>query len=303
MPRGRRISLSFHRVANPRSNFRSNPRSGERGYILLTLVFFVAVIAIAAATALPSILQEIRRDREEEMIHRGVQYSRAIRAYYKKLGRYPVKIEDLESTNNLRFLRRRYKDPITGKDFKLLHLGDVKISFNNGINPQRQPGINDPTVPPGGPDRAPGSLQPPSGLNPDQQRNPNDPNPSPDSAGAPTEDANGNPVAKSDSNSDNPGPGGGATFGGGAIVGVVSTSRMETIREFNKKHRYNQWQFIYDPGTDRGGLLNTPAQPQLQGGEGNCQVPPVQPGTAGQSVVQPPPDGGSNPAPTGDSQN
>jgi hypothetical protein len=33
---------------------------------------------------------------------------------------------------------------------------------------------------------------------------------------------------------------------------------------FNNKDHYNQWQFIYDPGTDRGGLLNTPAQPPLQ---------------------------------------
>ena len=65
---------------------------------------------------LPSITFDIKRDREEEMIHRGVQYSRAIRAYYKKFGRYPTKIEDLENTNNLRFLRKRYKDPMNCKN-------------------------------------------------------------------------------------------------------------------------------------------------------------------------------------------
>ena len=52
-------------------------------------------------------------------------------------------------------------------------------------------------------------------------------------------------------------------FGGGPIVGVASTSKEETIREFNHKHHYNQWQFIYDPTTDRGGLLMTPNQPPL----------------------------------------
>src|SRR5579864_5050443 len=55
------------------------------------------------------------------------------------------------------------------------------------------------------------------------------------------------------------------TFGGGPIVGVVSSSKQQTIREFNHKKKYNEWQFIYDPGTDRGGLLMTPNQPPLMG--------------------------------------
>jgi hypothetical protein len=55
-----------------------------------------------------------------------------------------------------------------------------------------------------------------------------------------------------------------AVFGGGPIVGVASTSKGPTIREFNHKNRYNQWQFIYDPSMDRGGLITTPAQPPLQ---------------------------------------
>jgi hypothetical protein len=52
-------------------------------------------------------------------------------------------------------------------------------------------------------------------------------------------------------------------FGGGPIVGVASTSKAATIREFNHKSHYNQWQFIYDPTMDRGGLITTPAQPAL----------------------------------------
>ncbi len=38
-----------------------------------------------------------------------------------------------------------------------------------------------------------------------------------------------------------------AVFGGGPIVGVASISKAQTIREFNHKNHYNQWQFIYDP--------------------------------------------------------
>ena len=124
------------------------------GYIMLTLLLAMALMVIFAAVIVPSITFEIKRDREEEMIHRGVQYSRAIRAYYKKFGRYPTKIEDLENTNNLRFLRKRYKDPLNCKnsqcaDFKLLHFGEVQMSLSGmgggtipGANPIGNGGLN-----------------------------------------------------------------------------------------------------------------------------------------------------------------
>ncbi|MGC2185499.1 MAG: hypothetical protein WA637_19690, partial [Terriglobales bacterium] len=109
------------------------PRHSERGYILLMLMLFVTLLVIAAGVAAPTLAFRVRRDREEEMIHRGTQYSRAIQHYVKKTGRYPSRLEDLENTNNIRFLRRRYKDPITGKDFKLLHVGEVQLASSPGI--------------------------------------------------------------------------------------------------------------------------------------------------------------------------
>src|SRR5882724_2474157 len=118
------------------SHLRRKPfQRSDSGYILLTLLLIIALGIIFAATLVTSISFDIKRDREEEMIHRGVQYSRAIRAYYKKFGRYPTKIEDLESANNLRFLRKRYKDPENCKngkcaDFKLLHFGEVQLSLS-----------------------------------------------------------------------------------------------------------------------------------------------------------------------------
>jgi len=69
----------------------------------------------------------------------------------------------------------------------------------------------------------------------------------------------------------------GQTFGGMPVVGVVSTSKKEGIREFNHKRKYSEWQFIYDPASDRGGLLMTPNQPPLQG-FGNQQLQPGQQG-------------------------
>src|SRR5216684_9036471 len=125
------------------------PHPRQHGYILLTLMLMTVALVIAAAAVLPAISFEIRRDREEELIHRGVQYSRAIRTYYKKFGRYPSRIEELESTNNMRFLRKRYKDPITGKDFKLLHLSDVMQARGPGLG--QTPGqVSNPSNPQGG---------------------------------------------------------------------------------------------------------------------------------------------------------
>src|SRR6266852_3677600 len=100
-----------------------------RGYILITLMLFITLLAIAAVAVLPEIVHQIQRDREEEMIHRAVGYSRAIRKYYKKFGRYPSRIEELENTNQQRFLRKRYQDPITRKDFKLVRLGDPALNM------------------------------------------------------------------------------------------------------------------------------------------------------------------------------
>src|SRR5208282_6596252 len=109
----------------------------QRGYMMITLMLVLALMTIALLAALPNIRTQINRDREDEMRHRGTAYMRAIQHFYKKFGRYPGKVEELENTNNVRFLRKRYTDPVnrdraTGKekDFKFLHQQD--ISLNNG---------------------------------------------------------------------------------------------------------------------------------------------------------------------------
>src|SRR2546429_5852450 len=110
-------------LSNPKfSRTRLSDQRSQSGYILLMLMLGVTLLAIAGAAISPTLAFQIRRDREEELIHRGVQYSRAVRRYVKKFGRYPTRLEELQNTNNLRLLRRRSKDPITGQDFKLLHL-------------------------------------------------------------------------------------------------------------------------------------------------------------------------------------
>ena len=57
----------------------------QRGYMLITLMLLMALAAMALLAVLPDTVQQIRRDREEEMCHRGTQYMRAIQHFYKKV--------------------------------------------------------------------------------------------------------------------------------------------------------------------------------------------------------------------------
>ncbi len=295
------------------------PRKAERGYVFITILLTVSLMSIAALAVLPSFIFELKRDQEDEMIHRGVQYTRAIRVYYRKLGRYPTRLEDLDNTNKLRYLRKHYKDPLTGQDFKLLHFGDPGLTLGGSFGGGAIPGAN----PIGSPTGASGSggsafvgsssfggnssfggassfggsssgfgnsgglsssgvnssgvfsqssssfggnsnssfgstsnLQTSTGQQGTGQQAASASGSDPTQASTQVA-AN---TAQGDTSSSSQ-----QVFGGGPIVGVASVCKKTTIREFNHKKKYNEWQFIYDPTLDHGGLIKTPYQPILQG--------------------------------------
>jgi len=243
-------------------------RKSEQGYILIMLMLFVALLAIAATAIAPTIAFEVRRDREEEMIHRGVQYARAIRWYVKKTGCYPTRLEDLENTNNIRFLRKRYKDPITNKDFKLLHVGEVQLTGAAGI--AGATAIGGGAIPGAASITGTGQGASPlggAGANSALGGNPTQAAPAAAAANSTGDDSSSNSSQPKADQPDQSAPTeklSSQVFGGGPIVGVASTSKLASIREFNHKNHYDKWQFIYDPTMDRGGLITTPAQPALQ---------------------------------------
>lgn len=105
--------------------------SSEAGYMLLVVVVMVALVLIALAVAAPVVAKDLRRDKELESERRAEQYVRAIQLYYRKNRSYPPSIKALESTNNIRYLRQKYVDPLTGKsDWKLIHLGEQKTKIH-----------------------------------------------------------------------------------------------------------------------------------------------------------------------------
>ena len=103
--------------------------AGEQGFMLVGLIVAIFFVLLVLSVAAPKVAQELKREREVEAVHRGNQYVRAIRLYYRKTGTYPASIEQLEKTNNIRFLRQRYIDPMTGKaDWRLIHVGEAKTT-------------------------------------------------------------------------------------------------------------------------------------------------------------------------------
>ena len=97
-------------------------RESEGGFALLMVFLMAAIVALMLYQQLPRVAFESERDKEQLLIDRGEQYTRAIQLYYLANNRqYPTSIDDLEKREK-RFLRRRYKDPFTGKDeWRIIH--------------------------------------------------------------------------------------------------------------------------------------------------------------------------------------
>ena len=120
---------------------RQRSRREDSGYMLLVLMLAVAVLMITMLGVARNYRRSILRDREVEMIHRGEQYERAVKRYYHKFGNYPASIEQLENTNKVRFLRKKYKDPMSPDGaWKLVHQTDVTLKAGGGLMPTSDAG-------------------------------------------------------------------------------------------------------------------------------------------------------------------
>jgi type II secretory pathway pseudopilin PulG len=248
----------------------------EEGFILLAALFLVFLVLIALAVAAPLMARSIQRDKEVELVHRGEQYKRAIKLYYKKFGAYPTSIDQLLNTNNIRFLRKRYTDPITGKDdWRLIYFGQAKVP-PMGLFGQPLTGLAggvggaSPLAPTAG---APGSTafgSPSSSsfasatLNTQDSSNSSESgdnsavdsaanNPSVMTTGSEASQSNGStPFGTSTTGGTSGRQSGafGSTLGGGPIVGVGIPSSKASLIEYKKQKKYSQWEFVYNPIED-----------------------------------------------------
>ncbi len=90
---------------------RSRPRA-QAGYNLVFLAVLFSVMSVALAAALPFLEKQIQREKEGELIFRGLQYAEAIRVFQQRFGRYPNTLAELLEVEP-RSIRQLWKDPMT----------------------------------------------------------------------------------------------------------------------------------------------------------------------------------------------
>jgi type II secretory pathway pseudopilin PulG len=254
-------------------------RRGEQGYALIALVVMVFLVMLALGVAAPRVAKELRRENEVEAMHRGDQYTRAIRVFYRKNGaHYPSSIEQLEKTNNVRYLRQRYVDPVTGKDdWRLIHLGEAKTTAKGffgqplaGIATSpvgSMQGLSTPGTPIGASSSAVGagaSGSPGSGFGQSSgsgfggSSSAFGSSASPGFSSSAGAGASNTAVGAAGGNAAGSSASGGAgtqssTSGsqplgaGGPVIGVGTGASGDSIVELNEQTSYETWEFVYDP--------------------------------------------------------
>jgi type II secretory pathway pseudopilin PulG len=279
----------------------------DSGFSLAALIFFAAAASILAAAAVPAYQMQAKREREKELIFRGEEYTRAIQKYQRKFGVYPASIDQLVQTNGIRFLRHQYKDPITGKDFRLLRinpdgsLSGSKIFQRNVTGAQSLFGN---TQPFGQQQSGTGTQQQPGtiGQPPQQQQQPlqqqqtlQPQQPSQQPLQQPGQQPAQQP-GQTNGFSSGFTPIGGAAAGtpgaSGGVIGVASDSDEASVMVYNQRQKYSEWEFVAILG--QNGQQGQRGQPPVQGQPpgGTQPVNPFSGGTRGSPFG---PQPGTNP--------
>lgn len=265
------------------------PHQSESGFVLLAVIFLTLALLISLAIAAPKIAQSIQRDRDLETIHRGEQYKRAIKLYYKKFGAYPTSIDQLVNTNDIRFLRKRYTDPLTGKDDwkpviygqahvrpvgffgqPLSALGAVGVASavmggTSGMYAITSTGTTDANGVPvaadsNGSTSADGTAASPSSAasspmggatTSTSPMGSSSPMGSMFGSSSPTSTSPTGTASSSPFGSSASGTSATSFGGGGPIVGVTLPVDKPSLVIYKKQKRYNQWEFNYDPIEDQ----------------------------------------------------
>ena len=199
---------------------------------MAALLVSLAVMAVLMSVALPVWRHDAQREKEEELVWRGQQYIRAIRLYQTKNQVLPPSVDVLVQG---RYIRKKFKDPITGEEF-------VPIPAAGSI-----PGQGGQTVggAAGGGGRPGGTVPAGSGV------------------GAP---AGGFTSSSSSFPSAFGGTSGGMVPGG--MMGVMSKSKEESIRVYNGRNHYNEWQFLFVSVAPGGAGRGQPGGPGGVGAPG-----------------------------------
>jgi type II secretory pathway pseudopilin PulG len=234
---------------------------------MVGLLVAMSVMAIMMAAVMPAWNTMAQREKEAELVFRGEQIARAIGLYQRRFANAPA--PSIDFLVEQRFLRKKYKDPITNDDFQVLTSGTNQPGQVQG--------------------RAQGAAQTiQNALGRGQ--------------GSGLQQTTGRAGAAGSAQ------GFGSTATGG-LVGVTSKSPLKSFRLYNGQDVYNQWVFMPvaqaaraggpgnqaggrgadgrgagagaggrgrdgGPQGQRGGPQGQGGGPQGQGGRGGFQLPP-----------------------------
>lgn len=193
--------------------------NGDGGYAMGALLVAIAAMGVMMSVALPVWNQVAKREREAELRFRGEQYARAVELYQRTYAAaYP---EDVDALLEERFLRRRYRDPMTADgEFRVVYEAEVGDLLQNA------PISELPGQPVARPD--------------DENQEADEPD-----AGAGGEEGQ-SPRLELD---DEPPPAGSR----GGVVGVVSLSDEASLLIYNGATKYSDWLFLHTPQTAEPG--------------------------------------------------
>jgi len=267
---------------------------------MAALLVGLSVMSVLLAAAMPVWSHAQRREREEELIWRGEQYRRAIMLFQRKYANtFPPNLDILVDQ---KFLRRKYKDPITDEDFQIIPVGSAIPGVSGGLpgaggaGQQGRPGVGG-TNSGFGTSSSFGSQTGGSGFGTQGGFGAQ--------AGAGMQGGFGTPQGGFGGGTGSQGgfgsqPAGGfgtqGSVGGGTagtqpamgIQGVTSKSKDQSIRRYNNMDHYNQWAFVAMAASTQAGFgaqqFGRPGMGTGPGGAGGFGRPGVgqQPGGFGQ---------------------
>lgn len=107
----------------------------DRGFTYIGVLLATAILTAGLGLAIEAWHTTLRREKEADLQHIGIQYQRAILLYYEgsptRQPRYPRELKDLLQDERYptarRYLRKLYPDPITGSEWALMKAPDGGI--------------------------------------------------------------------------------------------------------------------------------------------------------------------------------
>ena len=138
----------------------AGPRKGIGGYTLVALLVGITVASILIASVLPLASAQAQREREAELIFRGLQYAEGIRVFRRRFGRYPNSLKELIEVKP-RSARKLWMDPMTKDgEWGIISIAGTPLTPGGGAATPTPGPFTRPTPKPT-PKPTPGAFAPP----------------------------------------------------------------------------------------------------------------------------------------------